>query len=106
MKLLDQFISHTGKQPADWTKQDIEGYLDYVKAHVAEAAVSKRHDSCSNIYRDKGTESSIFRHAVCMSSYGNDPSDQDERAGGYAEVDRTGLVAESQILHLKEVREP
>ena len=34
MKLLEQFISQAGKQPADWTSQDIEGYLNYVKAHV------------------------------------------------------------------------
>jgi hypothetical protein len=33
MKFLDQFISQTGKQPTDWTSQDIQKYLDYVKAH-------------------------------------------------------------------------
>ena len=34
MKLLDQFISQTGKHPADWTSHDIQKYLDYVKTHV------------------------------------------------------------------------
>ncbi len=32
MELLDQFISQTGKQPTDWTSQDIVKYLDYVKS--------------------------------------------------------------------------
>jgi len=36
MKLLDQFITKTGKQPADWTKQDIQKYLGYVEKHVSE----------------------------------------------------------------------
>lgn len=45
MKLLDQFISQTGKQPPDWTSQDIQKYLDYVKAHVTEATVLKRYDN-------------------------------------------------------------
>ncbi len=45
MKLLDQFISQTGKQPADWTKQDIQKYLDYVKAHVTEVTGSTRYDN-------------------------------------------------------------
>jgi hypothetical protein len=45
MKLLDQFISQTGKQPTDWTSQDIQKYLNYVKAQVTKVAVSKRDDS-------------------------------------------------------------
>ena len=45
MKLLDQFITQTGKQPSDWTSDDMQQYLDYVKAQVTEATVSKRHDS-------------------------------------------------------------
>ncbi len=45
MKLLDQFISQTGKQPAEWTGQDIQKYLDYVKSQVTEAAALKRHDN-------------------------------------------------------------
>jgi hypothetical protein len=45
MQLLDQFISQAGKQPADWTKQDIQKYLDYVKAHVTGVTVSKGYDS-------------------------------------------------------------
>jgi|GEM_PF-3500922 len=45
MKLLDQFISQTGKQPADWTSQDMQKYLDYVKTHVTEVAVFKRYDN-------------------------------------------------------------
>jgi len=43
MKLLDQFIVQAGKQPADWTGQDIQKYLDYVKEHVTEVTMSKRH---------------------------------------------------------------
>ena len=43
MKLLDQFISQIDKQPADWTKQDIQKYLDYVKKHVTEVTASKNH---------------------------------------------------------------
>jgi proline dehydrogenase len=31
MEFLDRFISQTGKQPADWTEQDIQKYLDYLK---------------------------------------------------------------------------
>ena len=45
MKLLDQFISQIGKQPADWTSQDMQKYMDYVKAHVTEAAVLKNNDN-------------------------------------------------------------
>jgi len=41
MKLLDQFISQTGKKPPDWTKRDIQKYLDYVRAHVTDATASK-----------------------------------------------------------------
>jgi hypothetical protein len=47
MKLLDQFIAQAGKQPADWTSQDIQQYLDYVKEHVTEVTMSKRHDAHS-----------------------------------------------------------
>lgn len=42
--LLDQFISQTGKQPADWTTQDIQNYLDHVKAHIAEITSSRSGD--------------------------------------------------------------
>jgi len=42
MKLLDQFISQTSKQPADWTSQDIRKYLDYVKTHETKVPVSKK----------------------------------------------------------------
>ena len=28
MQLLDQFISQIGKKPADWTRQDVQIYLD------------------------------------------------------------------------------
>jgi hypothetical protein len=45
MKLLDQYISQTGKKPLDWTKRDIQKYLDHVKAHVTEAPASKKNDS-------------------------------------------------------------
>ncbi|MCK9419990.1 MAG: hypothetical protein M0R70_11490 [Nitrospirae bacterium] len=44
MELLDQFITQTGKQPPDWTSEDMQKYLDYVKTQVIEAAVLKRHD--------------------------------------------------------------
>jgi hypothetical protein len=47
MILLDQFISQTGRQPAEWTGQDIQSYLDYVQAHVADITVSKRYESLS-----------------------------------------------------------
>jgi len=42
MVLLEQFIEQTGKQPADWTEKDIQKYLDYVKAHMAEVAVPQK----------------------------------------------------------------
>lgn len=45
MQLLDQFISQTDKQPADWTSQDIQKYLDYVKAQVTDATSSKSQDN-------------------------------------------------------------
>jgi len=45
MKLLERFISQTGKQPVDWTSQDIQKYLDYVKAHVTDRTVLKRYDN-------------------------------------------------------------
>jgi len=45
MKLLDQFISQTGKHPADWTSQDTQKYMDYVKAHVTKATELRRHDN-------------------------------------------------------------
>jgi len=36
MQFLDQFITQTGKHPADWTEQDIQLFLNYVKTHTAE----------------------------------------------------------------------
>jgi hypothetical protein len=45
MKLLEQFISQTGKQPTDWTSADIQEYLDYIKAHVTEVVAIKRYDN-------------------------------------------------------------
>ncbi|MDA8423783.1 MAG: hypothetical protein M0Z89_10660 [Nitrospiraceae bacterium] len=51
MKLLDQFISQTGKQPSDWTSQDIQKYLNYVKEQVMEASASGRHDDGFNSAR-------------------------------------------------------
>ena len=42
MKLLDQFISQTGRQPTDWTSRDIQKYLDYIKAHVTDVTELKR----------------------------------------------------------------
>jgi hypothetical protein len=45
MKLLESYISQTGKQPADWTREDIQKYLDHVKAQAAKATLSKGHDN-------------------------------------------------------------
>jgi hypothetical protein len=45
MKHLDKFISQTGRQTADWTEQDLQKYLEYLKTHVTEIVVSKRHDN-------------------------------------------------------------
>jgi hypothetical protein len=47
MQLLDQFITQTVKQPADWTSQDIQKYLAYVKAQVMELSAEKN-DNASN----------------------------------------------------------
>lgn len=44
MKLLEQFIAKTGRQPANWTSQDIQKYLHYVETEVAEADVLKRYE--------------------------------------------------------------
>jgi hypothetical protein len=41
MILLDQFIAQTGKQPANWTSQDIQVYLDYIKASATEITALK-----------------------------------------------------------------
>jgi hypothetical protein len=45
MKLLDLFISQTGKQPADWTSDEVQQYMDYVKEQVTQSTVSKRYDN-------------------------------------------------------------
>lgn len=47
MKRLDQFISQTGKHPEDWTSQDMQKYLDYVKTQTTELSASKN-DNGSN----------------------------------------------------------
>jgi hypothetical protein len=39
MSFLDRFVLQTGRQPADWTSQDIQEYLDYVKEHAGEVTV-------------------------------------------------------------------
>ena len=44
MELLDQYIAQTGKQPSDWTTQDIERYLDYVREHITEVVVLHAYD--------------------------------------------------------------
>jgi hypothetical protein len=41
MKLLEQFITQTGKQPPDWTSEDMQKYMAYVKARVTAATESK-----------------------------------------------------------------
>jgi hypothetical protein len=52
MKLLDQFIVQVGKRPADWTSQDVQNYMDYVKKmHVTDEAAPKRYDHRSNVVR-------------------------------------------------------
>jgi hypothetical protein len=45
MKPLEQFISQTGKQPTDWTSDDVQQYMDYVKEHTTEVTGSKRDDN-------------------------------------------------------------
>ena len=44
MKLLDQFISQTGRLPRDWTSQDIQGYLNYISAQEADATGASRYE--------------------------------------------------------------
>jgi hypothetical protein len=34
MKLLEQFITQTGKQPPDWTSGDVLKYMEYVKTRL------------------------------------------------------------------------
>ena len=41
MKLLEQFITQTGKQPPDWTSEDVQKYMEYVKAQVTAVTASK-----------------------------------------------------------------
>jgi hypothetical protein len=36
MILLEEFIAKTGKQPSEWTDQDIQKYMNYVKAQRAD----------------------------------------------------------------------
>lgn len=45
MKLLDQFVSQTGRKPTEWTHQDIQKYLDYVKEHVIEVLKTQKYDN-------------------------------------------------------------
>jgi hypothetical protein len=56
MKLLDQFISRTGRQPADWTSQDIQRYLNYRSALVAEGTGPKKNEQL--------LQKTDFRHPV------------------------------------------
>lgn len=44
MQLLDQFIAETGRQPANWTSQDIQKYLLYVEKQAAETDALKRYE--------------------------------------------------------------
>jgi hypothetical protein len=41
VKLLDQFIAQTGKKPTEWTSQDIQKYLHYVKTQVTAGSLHK-----------------------------------------------------------------
>jgi hypothetical protein len=59
MILLDKFIARTGKRPPDWTSQDIQNYLDYVKAHVTDVTLLKRHNNRLPVCASNGMESSI-----------------------------------------------
>jgi hypothetical protein len=36
MEHLEQFIAETGKQPTDWTSDDIETYIDSLKSFLVE----------------------------------------------------------------------
>jgi len=36
MQFLEQFITQTGKQPGEWTSQDIAQYLEYIETHMSE----------------------------------------------------------------------
>jgi hypothetical protein len=56
MKLLDQFISRTGRQPADWTSQDIQRYLNYRSALVAAGTGPKKNERL--------LQKTDFRHPV------------------------------------------
>ncbi len=42
MKLLEQFITQTGKQPPDWTSADMQKYMEYVRAQVTAETPSKK----------------------------------------------------------------
>jgi hypothetical protein len=44
MRLLDQFISQTGREPENWTNHDIQKYCEYLQTHVSEFAVSIKYD--------------------------------------------------------------
>jgi hypothetical protein len=45
MQLLDQFIAQIGKLPTDWTSQDVQIYLDYVKTQVTDVTALTRDDN-------------------------------------------------------------
>jgi len=45
MKLLDQFISQTGKHPEDWASQDMQKYMDYVKTQLTDVTALTRDDN-------------------------------------------------------------
>ena len=59
MKFLDQFISRTGRQPAEWTSQDIQNYVNYVKAQVTDGTGGNRYDACSPVCSENGRASSM-----------------------------------------------
>ena len=63
MNLLAQFISRTGWQPADWTSQDRQNYLDYVKAQVTGVIALKRYERLSNERDLRHSVESLRAHA-------------------------------------------
>jgi len=59
MEFLNQFIVRTGRQPAEWTSQDIQNYVNYVQAQVADGTVGNRYAACSPVCSENGRTSSM-----------------------------------------------
>ena len=52
MRLLDQFIVQTGREPESWTNNDIQDYREYLQAHVKELVGVKKYDDMRFIPTD------------------------------------------------------